>query len=311
MQSYSLTANYPLPRYLLKGVHSMELLNKIRSIRKAATSAAHTTDTNTKSPIYDRIEQQKVLSRIESELDPMYSLFWRVSIATGWRTSDCLELEFNNVNFDTGIASIVVNKQTRAAEARAFNKVLLDWKQQLKKDAALQGDAKRHMVVDTCDHVNIQSLMTVEQVNKLGVDLQAAVNNAPVKRDSKKLPKVVLDMIKDRMNKNHHDEFIFSRSLSSSNRAVNESGHITRQAVWKGLQAVFTWFKAEINGALKLSAYSTRKTFAYRMLRGITGKDNNIAEVMQAFGHSSIQITFKYLGLASKADELQAAMVEV
>lgn len=289
----------------------MELLNKIRSIRKAATSAGTTTGTNSKSPVYDRIEQQKVLSRIESELDPMYSLFWRISVATGWRTSDVIELEFNNINFDTGIASIVINKQTRAAEARAFNKVLENWKQQLKKEAALQGDANRHMVVDMCEVGNIQTLMTVEQIGKLEIDLQLAVNNAPVKRDSKKLPKVVLDIIKDRMDKNHHDNFIFSRSLSSSNRAVNEEGHITRQAVWKGLKAVFVWFKAEVNGALKLSAYSTRKTFAYRMLKGITGKENNIGEVMQAFGHSSIQMTFKYLGLASKADELQAAMAEV
>lgn len=288
----------------------MELLNKIRSVRQTASTGMDREGMNTKSPIYDRIEQQKVLSRIEETLDPMYSLFWRVSVATGWRTSDVIELEFSNIDFNSGTASIIVNKQTRSAEARAFNKVLSNWKQQLKKEAALQGDANRHMLIDMCEVKNIQSLMTEEQVGKLEIDLQQAVNNAPVKRDSKKLPAKVLELIRVRMEKNHHDGFVFSRSLSSSNRAINKGGHVTRQSVWKGLKAVFDWFSESVNGALKLSAYSSRKTFAYRMLKGVTGKENNIAETMQAFGHSSISMTMKYLGLASKADELQAQLSE-
>lgn len=289
----------------------MELLNKIRSIRKTASTGLDTAGSKTKSPIYDRIEQQKVLTRIEEKLDPMYSLFWRVSVATGWRTSDVLELEFNNIDFDTGIASIIVNKQTKAAEARAFNKVLANWKQQLKKEAVHNSDQTRYMNIDMCEIKDIQSFMTVEQVSQLEIDLQQAVNNAPVKRDSKKLPSKVLELIRVRMQKNHHDDYVFSRSLSSSNRAVNIDGHITRQSVWKGLKAVFDWFSKAVNGALKLSAYSSRKTFAYRMLKGVTGKENNIAETMQAFGHSSISMTMKYLGLASKADELQAQLSEI
>jgi len=289
----------------------MELLQKIRTLRCSATAGIDLTGSKTKSPIYDRIEQQKVLTKIDETLDPMYSLFWRLSVATGWRTSDVLELEYSNVNFDTGMASIVVNKQTKSAEARAFNKVLANCKQQLKKQASLSNDQHRYMIVDMCEIKEIQSLMTEGEVCQLEAELLAAVSSAPVKRDTKKLPRKVLELIQEHKERNHFDNFVFSRHLSSSNRTKNIEGHISRQGVWKGLKSVFNWFSKEVNAALKLSAYSSRKTFAYRLYKGVNGNESNIAEVMQAFGHSSIQMTISYLGLASKADEIQAQMVEV
>jgi integrase len=288
-----------------------DLLNKIRTLRTEATGATATTGSNTKSPIYDRIEQQKVLSHIEETLDPMYALYWRLGVATGWRLSDILELEFSDIDFTTGKASIVVNKQTKSAEARAFNKVLATWKQKVKQLAAMNGDHTRYMQADMIDIKDISSLLNEEQTEQLEQDLIKAVSNAPIKRDTKQLPAKCLELIAERQAMNHHDNFIFSRSLMTSNRARNVNGRVARQGIWKGLDKVFDWFKDNVNACLKLSAYSTRKTFAYRMLKGVNGTEQNISEVMQAFGHSSIAMTMKYLGLASKADDLQTSLLEV
>lgn len=288
-----------------------DLLKKIRTLRTEATAANNTAGTNTKSPIYERIEQQKVLARIESTLDPMYALYWRLGVATGWRLSDILELEFSDIDFNTGKASITVNKQTKSAEARAFNKVLATYKQKIKQLAAMEGDHGRYMQADMADIKDIASMLNAEQTAQLEQDLIKAVSNAPIKRDTKQLPIKCLELIAERQAMNHHDNFVFSRSLMASNRARNIEGRVARQGIWRGLSKVFEWFKENVNACLKLSAYSTRKTFAYRLLKGVSGTEQNISEVMQAFGHSSIAMTMKYLGLASKADDLQAQMLEI
>ena len=289
----------------------MELLSKLRELRSQAHSNGSSVKTNTKQPIYDRIEQDKVMGRIEKTLDPMFATWWRVSIATGWRTSDVCSLKFSDIDFQAGTATIIVAKQTKAAEARAYNKVLKLAQAKAKKAAAMGGDLQRYMLIDQTDYKNIADIMTPDQVTTLESDLLKAVSNAPQKIDTKKLPVKVLEEIKIRKDANIWDDYVFSRALMKSHRAKNMvDSCISRQGVWKALKTVFVWFTAEVNGALKLSAYSSRKTFAYRMLRGVTGKENNIAETMAAFGHSSIMMTQKYLGLQSKADELQAAMCE-
>jgi integrase len=190
--------------------------------------------------------------------------------------------------------------------------VLKAWKEQLKKAAMLAGNQQQYMIIDMTDFKNIVDLVPAEDMAQLEIELSEAVNNAPVKTDTKKLPAKVIELIRQRKEKNKHDDFVFSCSMLNSNRARNLSGHIKRQAIWAALKTkVFNWFAETINGALKLSAYSSRKTFAYRMLKGVSGKENNIAEVMQAFAHSSISMTMKYLGLASKAELLQAELCEV
>lgn len=287
------------------------LLDKIRSLRTEATAGQDKTGSNTKTPIYSRIEQDKVLDRIESTLGDTYSLFWRVSVATGARTSDVCRMAFDDVDLNTGYWTYTVSKQSKSAEARAYNKVLKVWKERLKRAAMLDNNQKLYMQIDMTEFKNIIEFVPVEDSGQLEIDLTQAVNNAPVKRDCKKLPAKVIEIIRQRKEKNHHDNYVFSRSLTNSNRSLNQDGHITRQVVWKSLKAVFTWFKSTVNAALKLSTYSSRKIFAFRMLKGVTGKENNIIETMQAFGHSSIQMTLKYLGLATKSELLQAELAEV
>lgn len=288
---------------------SNNLLDKIRSLRTEAT-AGHATGSNTKQPIYDRIEQNKVLDRIESTLGGSYSLFWRIGVATGARTSDVCRMTFDDVDLSTGYWTYTVSKQTKSAEAKAYNKTLKLWKERLKRAAMLKGDHQKYMLIDMTDFKNIVEHIHGDSMADFEADLMTAVNNAPVLRDRKKLPAKVIEIIRQRKAKNHHDNYVFSRTMCGSNRAINQGGHITRQAVHKALQGIFKWFKSAVNAALNLSAYSTRKIFAYNMLRGKNGKENNISEVVASLGHSSLQMTKKYLGLSTKADDLQAQLVE-
>jgi integrase len=263
-------------------------------------------------PVYDRIQQDQIARRIEEQLGETYSLWWSISIASGGRTSDVCAMKFSDIDLEAGVWKYKISKQSLASESRAFNKVLKVWKERLKKAAMVAGEQQQYMIIDMTNFKNIVDLIPSKDMAQLESELSEAVNNAEVKTDTKQLPKKVIELIRRRKEQNKHDDFVFSRSMLNSNRARNLSGHIQRQAIWKALKTkVFNWFAETINGALKLSAYSSRKTFAYRMLRGVNGKGNNIAEVMQAFGHSSISMTMKYLGLASKAQELQAELCEV
>lgn len=289
----------------------MELLSKIRELRDLHTSDKK--KTNTKQPIYELDDQRAILDRIKDTLDPTYSLWWRVAVSTGWRTADVCRLQFSDINFDDGTATIVVAKQTKAAEARAYNKALKTYRDELKRQAAMSGDLNRYMQLDQLDHKQLldSDMITIEQRAELEALITDAVSRAPVKRDTKTLPKNVLNEIMERMERNIFDDYVFSRRLMAANSIKNKDGHLSRVGVWKALKAVFTWFTNAIGKKLKLSAYSSRKTFAYRMLRGKSGREQNLTEVMQAFGHSSIQMTMKYLGLSSKADELQRELAEL
>lgn len=287
----------------------MELLAKIREIRseKAGTDKRD----NAKQPIYERSDLAKIQKRIDKTLDPSFSLWWRVSIATGWRTNDVCRLTFSDIDFASGTATITVSKQTKAAEARAFSKTLKQAKESLKKQAALAGDFDTYMAIDQLHYKQLleSDLVTIQQKQEIEAKATEAVQSAPVKRDTKALPSAVLKEISERMGKNTYDDFVFSRRLMKANAIKNMDGHLSRVGVWKALKAVFAWFAETVGAKLKLSAYSARKTFAYLMLRGKSGSEQNLTEVMQAFGHSSIQMTMRYLGLESRSETMQRDMV--
>lgn len=286
------------------------LLSKLNQIRLDASQKATDRKTNTKSPIHSRIEQQAIQARIDSELGSTYSLWWRLAIATGYRTTDVCEIKFSDIDFSTGTVAITINKQTRAATARAANRVLKEWHFKLKQKAHQAGDHKLYLDIDISGYKQIEQFLTDEDMRQLEVDLTEAVNNAPVKRDSKKLPKKLLDEIKKRQEMNIWDDYVFSRHLAGSNRARNCDGNITRQAVWKALKPIFDWFASKVNGEIKLSAYSSRKTYAINLMNQAVsmGKDG-LSIVCDSLGHSSISQTKKYLMLSSEAQKIQAQMV--
>jgi len=287
-------------------IASDNLLAKFRSIRKESGAVADAR-TNTKQPIYDRIEQQKLCGHIAKNCAKWVEVFYRLSIATGWRTTDVSEIQYTDIDFTAGTCSIVVNKQTRAAEARAFSKSLESVRATRKRAALVSGDSGAYMRWDAATRDELIATLTTDEQDAAA----RAVAAAPVKRDTKHLPRSLLTTLADMRKHNHHDDYVFSRSQTPSNRARNMTGCVTRQSVWAQFKGVFEWFALEVNRALKLSAYSLRKCFAFNMLRGTTGKENNIAETMQLFGHSSVAMTMKYLGLASQAEQLQLSMVEL
>jgi integrase len=288
----------------------MELLEAIRAERDQENTSKLKKTTNQKQPIYSRKQQKIILNKIKGTLDPYYLLFWEISVATGWRTSDVLRMLFKNINLKTGDATIIISKQTKAAEARAFRAVLTSYKERLKKQVIAENDHAQYMKIDMCPLDKINELLTPDELKELKKDLIKAINKAPVMRDKKRLPNHVLKIIKERTKTNKKDSFIFSKSLAFANTLNRRVGHISRQTIWAGLKSVFIWFKNTINSKLNLSAYSSRKTFAYRMLKGVSLDQNNISEVMEAFGHSSVKMTFKYLCLESNAQQLQNALLD-
>lgn len=76
-------------------------------------------------------------------------LWWNIATVTGWRTSDVCALQYSCVNWETGQATIVVSKQTKAAEARVTRKGIEIVRQQRKDAARLAADHIAYMRWDS------------------------------------------------------------------------------------------------------------------------------------------------------------------
>lgn len=51
------------------------------------------------------------------------ALFHELSLVTGWRTNDVCALTFDSINFDTGRAEIVVQKQSKGRPVTRIQQV--------------------------------------------------------------------------------------------------------------------------------------------------------------------------------------------
>lgn len=283
-----------------------DLLSKFRALRgnKSSTSTA---GSKTKQPIYEAAEQQALMAHIKRTQPEWLALFWQISVATGWRTSDVCRLSYSSIDWNDGTATIRVSKQTLSAESRAYRKGLTIVKESRKRAALLNNDPNEYMRIDATDVVSFAEGLSAEEEAMIA-ELVAA---APVKTDRKKLPAALLDKLKHRQQLNLVDDFVFSRSQTESNRSRGLDGCVTRQAVWKRLVSVFAWFAKEINGKLKLSAYSARKCFAYAMYQAAEkAGQSGLMAACTALGHGSPEVTRRYLGLSSIVENLQAKMAE-
>ena len=74
------------------------------------------------TPVYEQEEQRKLRERIQQTQPDWVLLWWDIATVTGWRTSDVCNFRYSCINWETGIATIIVAKQTKAAEARATRK---------------------------------------------------------------------------------------------------------------------------------------------------------------------------------------------
>ncbi|MGL5776318.1 MAG: tyrosine-type recombinase/integrase [Aeromonas veronii] len=254
---------------------------------------------NTKEPIREH-DQATVRDHIRRNCAPWLAVFHDLSVITGWRTADVCNLTFDCIDWQTGKVSITVAKQSKAAQARALGKYLEQVRTARKQSALATGDSVAYMQWDSATRDAVAASMTAQEQQEAA----QAVAAAPRKVDTKQLPQGLIKRLAAMQERNQWDNCVFSRRLTESNRCRSLDGAITRQTVWSHMKRVFAALAGTVANVAKLSAYSLRKTFAINML----ARSGNVAVVMSLFGHSSVQMTMKYLGLASEAEELQAAM---
>lgn len=283
-----------------------DLLKKFRALR-GDSSKTSTVGSKTKQPIYEASEQRQLMAHIKRTQPEWMAIFWQISVATGWRTSDVCRMTYASIDWSEGTATIRVSKQTLSAESRAYRKGLDTVKESRKREALLNNDPGTYMRLDSAPVESFASELTEEEESMIA-ELVAA---APVKTDRKKLPAALLEKLQHRRQLNLVDDFVFSRSQTESNRSRGQDGCVTRQAVWKRLTAVFAWFAKEVNARLKLSAYSARKCFAYAMYQAAEkAGQSGLMAACTALGHGSPEVTRRYLGLSSIVENLQAKMAE-
>ena len=124
-----------------------ELLKKFRALR-GQTANASTVGSKTKQPIYEVAEQQQLMAHIKRTQPEWMALFWQISVATGWRTSDVCRLSYASIDWNDGTATIRVSKQTLSAESRAYRKGLTIVKESRKRAALLNNDPAEYMRID-------------------------------------------------------------------------------------------------------------------------------------------------------------------
>lgn len=279
------------------------LTAKAREVRGNVVNAVSTKGSRTMQPVYDRDEQRKLREHIQQTQPDWVLLWWDISVITGWRTSDVCNLRYSCVNWETGQCTIVVAKQTKAAEARAIRKGIEIVRKQRKDTARIAADHQAYMKWDsaTCDEL-AADMTDAEQA--IVFDL---VSRAEVKHDTKQLPPGVIKRLRERLERNLvDDDLVFSRSQIESNRCQSLEGSISRQAIWKKLYGVVQWFTRFINARLRLSAYSTRKIAAFNVMSA--GGEQGLLIASELLGHSNPSITRTYLQLGSKATAIQSRM---
>ncbi|MGL6124681.1 MAG: tyrosine-type recombinase/integrase [Shewanella sp.] len=275
----------------------------LAKLRLAATpSNATKAANNTKSAIAEP-DQATVKTYIRKHCAAWLSDFFSLSVCTGWRTQDCASLTSDCIDWETGKVTITISKQTKAAESRSYAKALEVVRESRKAQAVAVGDSNGYMVWSAASRDTVAESLTEDEQNQVG----QAVANAPRKVDTKQLPAGLVKRLRALADQNPYDNYIFSSTLTQSNRCISRTGSITRQTIWAHMKQVFAALAGTIANAAKLSAYSLRKTFAINMLAAAKG---NISIVMALFGHSTISMTTRYLGLDSDAEALQSAMSE-
>ena len=253
------------------------------------------------SPISNKQHLVIAENHIKSSYDVAYHLIWRIGTETGFRITDITEIQYKDIDFSKGVIRIAENKGSKARKARARLKVLEQVKNEL--IAAHSSDPAKMMSVFITPAKEIYPLVTDVMRPLVDKRINDAMEAAPEKFRTAKLSKRTLDMLKARQEKYRaiDDGNVFSRRTLSSNRARNTEGVITRQACWK----VFSKLTDVLNGlgeAIKVGCHSLRKIFA-RHLYFATDKD--IGLLMRTIGHSSPEMSLKYIGITQE-EELNA-----
>ena len=256
---------------------------------------------NSVQPITGKQNIKQAGDFIKKNHDRAFFLAWLIGISTGFRITDILEMTWSDIDFHSGKVTLNENKGTRARKAKARLKVLDAVKNEL--IALHTQDAAKMMQVYTAPAKDIYNLIPdsmKQRVNSRIVTAQEAVK--PKTRTTRLSPKALTEL-RHRRSKNGliDDGFIFNRNTLKSNRAKNTEGVITRQSVWRVMKNV-EGFLSSMGESITLGSHSLRKTFA----RGLYNITKDIALLMQAIGHSSPEMSLRYIGLG-QTDQDDAA----
>lgn len=244
-------------------------------------------------PIADKQHIKKAAKFIKDNFDPAYSLIWQIGVETGYRITDITELKYSDIDHDNCTIKVAENKGTRSNQARARLKVLEQVKNEL--IAKYSNDNQKMMQVYITKPKDVYSLVQDDLRPLVDARIATAVSKAPVKYRIAKLSKLTLVKIKARGHKYSFidDGFLFARSTMASNRAKNCTGVITRQSCYRVFSQL-TGFMAALGQKVRIACHSLRKIFARHLY---TSSGNNIGLLMKVIGHSSPEMSLRYIGI--------------
>lgn len=279
------------------------LLAKLRATAAPIQSAP--ARSNTKKPISEP-DQETIRAYIEKHEAEWLGVFFCTALETGWRTNDIASLQWSSISFESGSADIVVQKQTRAAQARGYARGLKEIRESRMNACLAASDAAGFMRWSVATRDELAADASPAECDRLGY----LVASSPVKRDQKRLSPALLARLKAMKQAAFwDDQWVFSRAWTSSNRTKLQSGnHITRSTMWARMRAVFAACRESLDAArvAAYSCYSLRKSFAVALYHAA---GNSVAAVMRAMGHSSEAMSLRYMGLDDEAARVQANMV--
>ena len=254
------------------------------------------------TPLYDEKHIAVLKRSIEKEAPEWLSLWFAISLETGGRTADIASLRFSNLDFETGELRYVVAKQSKSALARAARKGI-EAVRKARMEAA--DDAEYRKLASAPAEDIAASLAPHEELL-----VASALAKAKAKTDSKFLSPVLVSRIQKFMDKGlaETSDFIFPASITGANRSqgINDKP-VSRQTIWRRIKPFMQRMEKLVTDMkLHLSAYSTRKIAAYLWMKAGDREHpgSGITLVMQMLGHSSIEMSRRYLGL----DKLSAMM---
>lgn len=255
----------------------------------------------TVQPIADKKTVKKAGNFIKNNFDPAYHLLWQLGIETGYRITDLTELKYSDINTEKRLINIAENKGSRARKARARLKVLEDVKNELIGIEQASGDM---MKIFTTKPRDIYALIPESARAEIDARIEKAMNDAPLKYRSARISEKTMNAIKAREAKFGaiSDGNIFARASIKSNRARNSGGVITRQSCHRVFSQI-TGYIETLGQKIKVACHSMRKIFA-RHLYESSGKD--IAKLMKRIGHSSPEMSLRYIGIAEEEEYADA-----
>lgn len=296
---------------------------KLTGIKKEVTAAqiekSKAEKSYTKVPVRETVDQNKLRDYISTTQPLYFRVFYALSVETAHRPGDLSALKWSNINLDTGEMSVIVNKQTQAAQSRARKAF---FKAEMQRDIET---AKRRRDFDEWD--KLERMSVDDWVNSLPDEryapLAAAAENhvdkeAKAKLQENVLPRVLvnalIDYKKSFVIEPLPGDYVFPSYITKSPRAksasiVNGNSHVSRTTFWRHMRqcienallltatTITQQLKRGGNRVMRLlqmSLYSLRKTSIHFVAAGNGVSYTNMDEAQNFVGHSSQDMTKKY-----------------